>query len=85
MYRKIPKGKVLKAKISDMDVSARKSITPKYNRDSGFLKPTGELDHNDIWITFSGGSFSTSVSGRDNLEKLKELIEFALEMPEGEE
>ena len=84
MYQKIPKDKYKRVKIDDdIDVTGYKSMSYDYD----FEKyPTGKIDYNRVnFVIETKGyrsSFTLSINGRDSLLKLKEALEFALEIEE---
>ena len=90
MIQIIPKDKLKRIGISkEVEVTGYKSRTYDYSEGLNF-KPKIDHDHISlIFKTISSGStfsdFSLNISGRDAILKLKEAIDFALEIDEEKE
>jgi len=85
MLRVIPKHMYKDVEIGDVRVCGYKSEVMDYS--DGLNNPKSDHRHVSLSITTSSGSaycadFKFTVYGRENLEKMKEAIDFALEIIE---
>ncbi len=62
--------------IEGLRISGYKSDRIRWNKD--FV--TGKIDPDGVHLSFREGSFKFSIGGKENLEKLKDIIEFALKI-----
>ena len=81
MIRKIPKEKLIMITVDGVPVRGIKSITSKAR--NGFYH-SGEIDHDKISLEFYLDNFSMKLKGRKNIERLKDMLDHLLEIPEGE-
>lgn len=91
MLTTLPKNKYKEFKLedtnvvpsSDLTVTGYKSMTPLYERhpnEKTLIRKNGQTDPEGAHIIFRHGEFCLSVKGVSNLTKIKEAIEFALEI-----
>lgn len=76
MYKIYPENMVKRIKINSIDVKGVKSDRIKWNKDL----VTGKIDPDGAHISFIGKNLLFTVNGKENLENLKEIIEFALKI-----
>ncbi len=76
MIQTIPENMYESFEIGELRITGYKSGRIKWNKD--FV--TGKIDPDGVHLSFNEGSFSFGIGGKENLEKLKEVIEFALKI-----
>lgn len=77
MIQTIPQDKYKSLTLKELDVCGYKSWC--YNYINGHnSEPV--LDDNEVSVEINGACFRLRVSGREEVEKLKEAVDFALEL-----
>ncbi len=78
MMQIIPKDQYKSAMLGkDLEVTGYKSRVYDYSPPNSLNKPKLDLGHSEL--SFTTGDFALNVRGRKELQKLKKVIDFALE------